>query len=183
VYRYTILPRIVSVIAYSTPAPVVQPPDWPPAAAKGADPVRAKAVEHLPSSRRDVNGLDCAGGGVVERARELGSNVLIARPGPPCRCVYEHIVERAAEAPAHRLAVEHGGLNGSSPKYIVAAIQESCMEVTVLKGSGSDVRRFADHVISERGVRHGHVVDLPLDKIHSHDANTRVRSHGHRHRA
>jgi metal-responsive CopG/Arc/MetJ family transcriptional regulator len=36
--------------------------------------------------------------------------------------------------------------------------EESCMEVTVLKGRGSDVQRFADHIIAERGVRHGHVV-------------------------
>jgi CopG family nickel-responsive transcriptional regulator len=31
--------------------------------------------------------------------------------------------------------------------------EESCMEVTVLKGRGSDVQRFADHIIAERGVR------------------------------
>jgi CopG family transcriptional regulator, nickel-responsive regulator len=38
---------------------------------------------------------------------------------------------------------------------------ESCMEVTVLKGPGEDVRELADHVIAERGVRHGQVVYLP----------------------
>jgi CopG family nickel-responsive transcriptional regulator len=58
------------------------------------------------------------------------------------------------------------------------------MEVTVLKGRGSDVQRFADHVIAERGVRHGHVVYLPLHKTHTHGAtNTRARSFGHRHGA
>ena len=35
------------------------------------------------------------------------------------------------------------------------------MEVTVLKGRGSDVQELADHVIAERGVRHGQVVYLP----------------------
>jgi len=38
---------------------------------------------------------------------------------------------------------------------------ESCMEVTVLKGRTSAVRHFADHVIAERGVRHGRLVMLP----------------------
>jgi CopG family nickel-responsive transcriptional regulator len=38
---------------------------------------------------------------------------------------------------------------------------ESCMEVTVLKGLGKEVRELADHVIAERGVRHGQVVYLP----------------------
>jgi len=51
--------------------------------------------------------------------------------------------------------------------------QESCMEVTVLRGSGSDVQRFADHVITERGVRHGDVVYLPLQETHTHRATKR----------
>src|SRR5271168_3658258 len=38
---------------------------------------------------------------------------------------------------------------------------ENCMEVTVLKGRGTDVQQFANHIISERGVRHGHVVFMP----------------------
>ena len=45
---------------------------------------------------------------------------------------------------------------------------DSCMEVTVLKGRGSDVQEFADHIIAERGVRHGHVVFLPADGLHDH---------------
>ena len=46
--------------------------------------------------------------------------------------------------------------------------RHSCMEVTVLKGRGSDVQHFADHIIAERGVRHGHVVYLPAQHAHSH---------------
>jgi len=45
---------------------------------------------------------------------------------------------------------------------------DSCMEVTVLKGRGSDVQDLADHIIAERGVRHGHVVYLPAHGTHSH---------------
>ena len=54
VYRYSILPRIVSVIAYSTPAPAVQPSDLPLVVTKGAAPVRAKAVEGLPTAHPPV---------------------------------------------------------------------------------------------------------------------------------
>jgi CopG family transcriptional regulator, nickel-responsive regulator len=58
------------------------------------------------------------------------------------------------------------------------------MEVTVLKGRGLDVQRFADHIIAERGVRHGHVVYLPSHKTHPHvETAKRVRSSGHRHGA
>jgi CopG family nickel-responsive transcriptional regulator len=52
---------------------------------------------------------------------------------------------------------------------------DSCLEVTVLKGRSTDVKAFADHVIAERGVRHGHIAYMPADAGgHSHD-------HDHRH--
>jgi CopG family transcriptional regulator, nickel-responsive regulator len=56
---------------------------------------------------------------------------------------------------------------------------ESCMEVTVLKGKGTDVQEFANHIISERGVRHGHVVYLPGDAHHhAYDSHAKVHRHG-----
>ncbi len=59
---------------------------------------------------------------------------------------------------------------------------DSCLEVTVLKGRGSDVQQFADHVIAERGVRHGHVVYLPADGAHSHGrGESHSHTHGHSH--
>jgi CopG family nickel-responsive transcriptional regulator len=54
------------------------------------------------------------------------------------------------------------------------------MEVTVLKGRGADVQQFADRIIAERGVRHGHVVYLPADGAHSHGAG-HSHEHGHGH--
>ncbi len=63
---------------------------------------------------------------------------------------------------------------------------DSCLEVTVLKGRGSDVQEFADHIIAERGVRHGHVVYLPADGVHEHgrgEIHSHSRGHFHRRRA
>jgi CopG family transcriptional regulator, nickel-responsive regulator len=42
---------------------------------------------------------------------------------------------------------------------------DSCMEVTILRGKADKVRRFAEHVIAERGVRHGRVVLVPTDAL------------------
>ena len=56
---------------------------------------------------------------------------------------------------------------------------ESCMEVTVLKGRGTDVQELADQIIAERGVRHGRIVYLPADGAHSHG---RGETHFHTHR-
>jgi CopG family nickel-responsive transcriptional regulator len=55
---------------------------------------------------------------------------------------------------------------------------ESCMEVTVLKGAGEDLQELADHVITERGVRHGQVVYLPAAP-HAH-ASAHRNGHAHR---
>ena len=60
---------------------------------------------------------------------------------------------------------------------------ENCMEVTVLKGSGADVQDFANRIIAERGVRHGHVVYLPADAMHDHShGHAPSHAHGHPHR-
>ena len=40
---------------------------------------------------------------------------------------------------------------------------DNCLEVTVLKGRGAEVQKFADRIIAERGVRHGRLVMLPAE--------------------
>ena len=42
---------------------------------------------------------------------------------------------------------------------------DSCMEVTILRGKTDAVQNFAEHVIAERGVRHGRVVLLPTQAL------------------
>jgi CopG family nickel-responsive transcriptional regulator len=56
---------------------------------------------------------------------------------------------------------------------------ESCMEVTVLRGPTSAIRHVGEHVIAERGVRHGRLVLVPVavePETHGHGAEP-----GHRH--
>ncbi|WP_374226479.1 hypothetical protein [Bradyrhizobium sp. SRL28] len=38
---------------------------------------------------------------------------------------------------------------------------DSCMEVTALKGSGGDVQHFADRILAERGVRYDRMAMIP----------------------
>jgi CopG family nickel-responsive transcriptional regulator len=59
----------------------------------------------------------------------------------------------------------------------------TCMEVAVLKGDAADVRHLADHVIAERGVRHGRLVTVPVEvesEKHGH-AGEKSRKHLHVH--
>jgi CopG family nickel-responsive transcriptional regulator len=52
---------------------------------------------------------------------------------------------------------------------------DTCLEVTVLKGKTGDVQHFGEHVIAERGVRHGKIVRMPFDQ----PAKARKISHKH----
>jgi len=60
---------------------------------------------------------------------------------------------------------------------------ESCMEVALLRGKTNDVRNLADHIIAQRGVRHGHLVAIPValeSHSHSHGPESQ-RRHLHAH--
>ena len=60
---------------------------------------------------------------------------------------------------------------------------DSCMEVTILRGKTAEVQHFGEHVIAERGVRHGRIVLVPTDvliKPHTHSDGT-THEHPHRH--
>lgn len=46
--------------------------------------------------------------------------------------------------------------------------EENCMEVSVLKGPGKDVRHFGEHIVAERGVRHGRIFTMPAPHPHKH---------------
>jgi CopG family nickel-responsive transcriptional regulator len=58
---------------------------------------------------------------------------------------------------------------------------DNCMEVTILRGKADDVQQFAEHVIAERGVRHGRVVLVPTDEMIKPHVHADGTSHGHTH--
>ena len=72
--------------------------------------------------------------------------------------VYDH---HARELPKRLTETFHDHHELSLLSLHVHLDHDSCMEVTVLKGKTGAVQHFADHVIAERGVRHGRVVLMP----------------------
>src|ERR1700684_1647631 len=105
---------------------------------------------------------DLARSGLQQAATEGG--------GTPLVYLYDH---EARELPKRLTRDFHDRHDLAQATLHVHLDHESCMEVTVLKGLGADVQQFADHIISERGVRHGHVVYLPADGAHSHGGGAR----------
>jgi CopG family nickel-responsive transcriptional regulator len=58
---------------------------------------------------------------------------------------------------------------------------DQCMEINILKGNSGAVRHFAEHVIAERGVRHGRVVVVPNDTVSQGHSHTHTHGSGDHH--
>jgi CopG family nickel-responsive transcriptional regulator len=88
--------------------------------------------------------------------------------GRECVATLSYIYDHAARQLPKRLTQDfHDHHNLAQATLHVHLDHDSCLEVTVLKGPSSEVKAFADHVIAERGVRHGHVVFMPTDGVDS----------------
>jgi len=94
-----------------------------------------------------------------------------------CIATLSYVYDHAARELPKRLTKDfHDNHSLAQATLHVHIDHDSCLEVTVLKGRGTDVKAFADHVIAERGVRHGHVVVMPIepaDHGHAHAAKAR----------
>ena len=80
--------------------------------------------------------------------------------------VYDHT---ARELPKRLTQDFHSHQGLAQATLHVHLDRDNCLEVTVLRGRSREVKEFADHVIAERGVRHGHIAYMPADvTAHSH---------------
>jgi CopG family nickel-responsive transcriptional regulator len=116
---------------------------------------------------------DLARSGLEQAAVEVaGSRTCVAA----LVYVYDH---HARELPKRLTQGFHDHHDLSQATLHVHLDAESCLEVTVLKGKSAQVQTFANQVIAERGVRHGHVVFVPTEN--SKGKHARGPSHGHNH--
>ena len=120
---------------------------------------------------------DLARAGLRQAAAEAGGST-------DCVAALVYVYDHNSRELAKRLTNafhEHHAL--SLATMHVHLDHESCMEVTVLRGATGEVQHMADHVIAERGVRHGRLVVVPAEfasDAHAHpDAPSR--EHGHVH--
>jgi CopG family transcriptional regulator, nickel-responsive regulator len=97
-----------------------------------------------------------------------------------CVATLSYVYDHAARELPKRLTQDFHDHHGIAQATLhVHLDRDSCLEVTVLRGNSAEVKAFADHVIAERGVRHGHIAYMPGDVTaagHHHD-----HSHGHDH--
>jgi CopG family nickel-responsive transcriptional regulator len=58
---------------------------------------------------------------------------------------------------------------------------DHCLEVGILKGPTAEVRRFADRIQAERGVRHAAINMVGVEPTDRHDETGTHHHHGHQH--
>ena len=75
--------------------------------------------------------------------------------------VYEH---EKRDLASRIVATQHHHHDLSVSTLHVHINHDDCLEVAVLKGNMHDIRRFADGVTAQRGVRHGHLQCLPVEQ-------------------
>jgi CopG family transcriptional regulator, nickel-responsive regulator len=97
-----------------------------------------------------------------------------------CVATLSYVYDHAARELPKRLTQDFHAHHGLAQATLhVHLDHDSCLEVTVLKGRSAEVKAFADHVIAERGVRHGRIAYMPADmSAHDHDGDGH---HAHAH--
>ena len=101
-----------------------------------------------------------------------------------CVAALVYVYEHDARDLSHRLTKifhDHHQLTVSAMH--VHLDHGDCLEVSLLEGPVRNVRHLAEHVIAERGVRHGRIVMVPADiesEQHTH-AGAPPRRHRHVH--
>jgi CopG family transcriptional regulator, nickel-responsive regulator len=103
-----------------------------------------------------------------------------------CVATLSYVYDHAARELPKRLTQDfHAHHDLAQATLHVHLDQDSCLEVTVLRGRSDEVKAFADHVIAERGVRHGHIAYMPADvSAHPHghgDSHDHGNVHDHDH--
>jgi CopG family nickel-responsive transcriptional regulator len=73
-------------------------------------------------------------------------------------CVYDH---ETRELSKRLTEAQHERHDLSVATLHVHASHSECLEVTVLKGTLSEIRKLADEVLNQRGVRMGHLHIIP----------------------
>ncbi len=101
-----------------------------------------------------------------------------------CVAALVYVYDHEARELAKRLARSfHDHHDLSLAAMHVHLDHRSCMEVTMLKGKTAEVQHLAEHVIAERGVRHGRLVIIPVEtetQKHAHGGDP-SRQHAHVH--
>ena len=109
--------------------------------------------------------------------RELGENDLSSDGARQCVAVLSYVFDHHERQLASRLTT----LQHDHHELVISTLHahishEDCVETAILRGAGDTVKKFADAIIAQTGVRHGQVQLIPL-AAPSRQPDTRYRRH------
>ena len=116
--------------------------------------------------------------GQLDRQREASN------PKTACVATLSYVYNHHERELAERLmALQHEHHDLTVSAMHAHLDHEHCIETLILRGPAQAVRRFADRVIAERGVRHGqlNLIDVEVDAGHAHGHGYRPAGSGHGH--
>ncbi len=96
--------------------------------------------------------------------------LLETNAAPDCVAVLSFVSEPGVRDVGSRIgSAFHGRHDVVIATMNAYLAHDHCLQVAVLKGSTADVQEFGNHILAERGVRHGRISILPADiKHHEH---------------
>ncbi|WP_085462699.1 nickel-responsive transcriptional regulator NikR [Mesorhizobium australicum] len=118
---------------------------------------------------------DLARAGIREARMEVGDS-------KNCVAALVYVYDHTARELSKRLVQTlHDHHSLSLATVHIHLDHDDCMEIAVLKGEVREVQHVAEHIIAERGVRHGRLIFVPVDvEMYSHGhGNLAARKHPH----
>jgi len=118
---------------------------------------------------------------VRELLRESASRHQAKEGRAPCVATLSYVFDHNTRDLSNRLTHQqhdHHEL-GIATTYIHFD-HDSCLEVSILRGAADKVRKFADSLTTQRGVRHAYLHLIPVRTMthrHSHDPSSEPHSH------
>jgi CopG family transcriptional regulator, nickel-responsive regulator len=95
--------------------------------------------------------------------RELGASDLADGKASQCVAVLSYIFDHHERQLSTRLTdLQHDHHELAVATLHAHISHEDCVEAVILRGSTAQVQAFAQSVVAETGVRHGHVELIPL---------------------
>jgi CopG family nickel-responsive transcriptional regulator len=119
----------------------------------------------------------------ILRATLEGERLEAEKPEGHCIASLSYIYNHHERELSRRLTqAQHAHHDLTLSTLHVHLDHENCMEVTVLRGPTAEVKRFADEICAETGVRHGklNAVPVEIEGAHSHHTH-KGHQHGHGH--
>jgi CopG family nickel-responsive transcriptional regulator len=118
---------------------------------------------------------------IRELVREAATKDHTSRGEGPCVAALSYVYDHAARDLSQRLVhAQHDHHDLSIATTHVHFDHDSCLEVAILRGSSGAIRKMADNLTAQRGVRHASLNMIPIKspgKPHRHGRGGALHTH------